>query len=57
MKNKMKYVLSSDIFDDIKSAERRINGWFQSGDLKRPTKLYKVTEVYYPKLVFKKGKL
>ncbi|OQA43426.1 MAG: hypothetical protein BWY48_00493 [Parcubacteria group bacterium ADurb.Bin305] len=57
MENKMKYILSSDIFDDIKSAERRINGWFQSGDLKRPTKLYKVTEVYYPKLVFKKGKL
>ncbi|OQA43420.1 MAG: hypothetical protein BWY48_00487 [Parcubacteria group bacterium ADurb.Bin305] len=57
MKNKMKYVLSSNAFDDIESAERRINGWLQSGDLKLKTKLYKVTEVYYPKLVFEKGKL
>ncbi len=54
-----KFVLSSSEFDQIKDAENKINGWFQSGEpkLTRKTKLYKVTEVYSIRLKFYKQKV
>lgn len=52
----MKFVLSSKEFKDIKSAEKRCDRWFSTDQLNHHTKLYKVTETYYPKIVFKKEK-
>lgn len=52
MKN---FVLSESGFDTVKEAENKINGWWQSGDLKsKKVKLYKVVEIYDLKLSFKK---
>jgi hypothetical protein len=40
------FVLSSSEFEDIKSAEKKVQGWLSSGNLNRKVKLYLVTEVY-----------
>ena len=52
----MKFVLSSKPFKDIKSAEKLVTNWFYTDQLNHKTKLYKVTETYYPRIVFKKEK-
>jgi len=49
-----KFVLSANEFDTIEEAENRVNGWW-TGDgkeLKKKTKLYKITKVYELKLKF-----
>jgi len=53
----MKYVLSSTKFDKISKAEKVVKGWLSTNQFNHHTKLYKVTEVYYPVIKFVKGKL
>ena len=52
-----KFTLSATTFDDIKSAEAKVNGWWKSGNLKNEkVKLFKVVETYDLKLKFIKRK-
>lgn len=51
-----KFVLSTKEFETIKEAENKVNGWFQSGDLTKGTRLYEVKSAYYLKLKFVKRK-
>jgi len=47
-----KFVLSASEFNTIDEAEEKVNDWWESGDLKIKTKLYKVVEIYDLKLKF-----
>ena len=52
-----KFVFSDKEFETIKEAENKANGRFQSGEFKHKTRLYKISEVYYPKIKFIKAKI
>jgi hypothetical protein len=53
-----KFVLSSNEFDSIKSAEDKVNGWWTGGGdgLNRKTKLYRVVDKYGLRIKFQKIK-
>lgn len=52
-----KYVISANEFSSVKEAEDKMDGWWTGGqEIKKKTKLYKITEIYDLKLRFVKRK-
>ncbi len=56
MNKSSKFVLSSKEFVSVESAENKVKGYFNAGQLKQTTKLYEVKEIYDLKLKFVKRK-
>lgn len=51
-----KFVLSSSAFETKQQAETKITRWFKDGSFNPDVKLYKIVEVYEPRLKFVKIK-
>lgn len=51
-----KFVASSNVFDTLEDAERKVTGWLHAGKLEQKMRLFKVVKTYVPVIKFEEIK-